>query len=66
MDVDICNDSRGVQPISRVSGKQQPVGMVYCSYKIISFTTYSTRDFANFGPRELLDEYDVKLSLHLE
>ena len=66
MDVDISDDSGRVQPISRISGKQQPVGMVGCSYEIFSFTTRSARDFAYFGPRGFLDEYDVKLSLSLK
>ena len=66
MDVDISNDSGRVQPISKISGKQQPVGMVRCSYKIFSFATRSARDFAYFRLWEFLDEYDIKLSLSLE
>ena len=37
-----------------------------CFYKIFSFATQSARDFANFGPRGLLDEDDVELSLGLK
>ncbi len=66
MNVDICNDSEKVHPICRVSDEQQPVGIVHCSYKIFSFTTQSTRDFANFRPGRLLDENNVKLGLDLE
>ena len=62
MCVDIYNDSWGVCPIYRVSGEQQPVEIVCYSY----FTTHSTRDFANFRLRGLLDENDVELSLCLK
>ena len=31
-DIDVYDNSRGVWPIWRSSGKQQPVGMMCCSY----------------------------------
>jgi len=31
-DIDVCDNSGGVQPIWRSSGEQQPVGMMCCSH----------------------------------
>ena len=35
--------------------------MVYRSHEIFPFAIQSTRDFANFRPGWLLDEYDVEM-----
>ena len=65
-DINKSNDSGRVQPISSVSGKKQPIGMICCSYEIFPFAIQSAGDFANFGPRWLLDEYDVELGKSLQ
>ena len=65
MDINKSYDSGRVQPIISVSSKKQPIGMICRSYEIFPFAIQSTGDFANYGPRWLLDKYDVELGKSL-